>query len=280
MADIEPGPFTQTPPASGAEPGPDRGWRVRRNVVAVGAAIGLTLGGLGVAAAQTDTSSSTTAAPAAPAPSAPDLGRGHGGGGKNGAGKDGGGKQKVGLATAATAIGISEADLQTALRDGQSLAQVAQSKGVDPAKVITALVEEAKARLAEEVKAGRITQAQADEHSADLEARVTEHVNRTGGPGRSGNRKGGPGGRKGPGPGLGVAAKTIGISEAELVNELRAGKSIAQVAQAKGVDPARVITAIVDEAKAKMAERAATLQERVTERVNRVGGAGADHPGP
>jgi len=52
MADLEPGPFAQTPPSTtGAEPGPDRGRRLRRNVVAVGAAIGLTLGGLGVAAA-------------------------------------------------------------------------------------------------------------------------------------------------------------------------------------------------------------------------------------
>ena len=272
MADTEPGPFAQTPPMS-AEPGPDRGRRFRRNAVAVGAAIGLTLGGLGVAAAQTDSSTSTTAAPAAPAP--PPGGPGH---------RGGPGKHGVGLATAAKAIGVSEADLQTALRNGQSVAQVAQSKGVDPAKVITALVDEAKAKLAEEVKAGRITQAQADERSADLQARVTEHVNRTGKPGKGdrgkgGHGKGGPG-RKGHGPGLGAAAKAIGISEADLLTELRAGKSIAQLAQAKGVDPAKVITAIVDEAKAKMAERAATLQERVTEQVNRVGGDGADRPGP
>jgi ribosomal protein S13 len=239
---------------------------LRRNVVAVGAAIGLTLGGLGVAAAQTD--SSTTAAPAAPAP--PPGKPGH---------RGGPGKAGVGLATAAKAIGSSEADLKTALGNGQSVSQVAQAKGVDPAKVISALVDEAKAKLAEEVKAGRITQAQADERSADLQARVTEHVNRTGKPGKGGRGKGGPG-RKGHGPGLAAAAKAIGISEADLLTELRAGKSIAQVAQAKGVEPAKVITAIVDEAKAKMAERAATLQERVTEQVNRVGGAGADRPGP
>jgi len=250
------------------EPGPYRGRRFRRNAVAVGAAVGLTLGGLGVAAAQTDSSTSTAAAPAAPAP--PADGRGH---------RGGPGKAGVGLVTAAKAIGISKADLKTALRNGQSVPQVAESKGVDPAEVITALVEEAKAKLAEAVKAGKITQAQADERSADLQARVTEHVNRTGGPGKGGRGKDGPG-RKGRGPGLATAAKAIGISEADLLTELRAGKSIAQVAQAKGVDPAKVISAIVDEAKAKMAERAATLQERVTEHVNRVGGAGADHPGP
>ena len=266
MADIESGPFAQTPPSS-AEPDPGR--RFRRNAVAVGAAIGLTLGGLGVAAAQTDSPTPTPAAPA-PAPRPGHHGRGHGGGPD---------KAGVGLATVAKAIGINEADLETALRNGQSVAQIAQSKDVEPAKVITALVEEAKAKLAEEVKAGRITQAQADEHLADLQARITEHVNRSGGPGKGGHVKGGPG-RKGHGPGLATAANAIGISEADLLSELRAGKSIAQVAQAKGVDPAKVISAIVDEAKAKMAERAATLQERVTEHVNRVGGAGAHRTGP
>jgi len=266
MDDLENGPFAQNPPMS-VEADPGRGRRLRRNVVAVGAAIGLTLGGLGVAAAQTDSSTSTTAAPAPPAR---DLGPGH---------RGGGGKVGVGLATAAKAIGISEADLKTALGNGQSIAQVAQAKGVDVAKVITALVDEAKAKLAEEVKTGRITQAQADERAADLQARITEHVNRTGGPGKGGHGKGGPG-RKSHGPGLAVAAKAIGISEADLLTELRAGKSIAQVAQAKGVDPAKVITAIVDEAKAKMAKRAATLQERVTEQVNRVGDRGSDRPGP
>ncbi|HEV8114603.1 MAG TPA: hypothetical protein VGP53_00080, partial [Acidimicrobiales bacterium] len=157
MDDLETGPFAQNPLTS-AEPGPERGRRFRRNVVAVGAAIGLTLGGLGVAAAQTDSSTSTTAAPAAPAPPPAKPGN-----------RGGPGKAGVGQATAAKAIGSSEADLKTALGNGQSVAQVAQAKGVDPAKVISALVDEAKAKLAEEVKAGRITQAQADERSADLQ---------------------------------------------------------------------------------------------------------------
>jgi len=81
----------------------------------------------------------------------------------------------AGLAAAAKAIGISEADLQTALRSGQSIAQVAQSKGVDPAVVITAMVEEAKAKLAEQ--------------TANLQPRITERVNRAGGGGPDGHRR-------------------------------------------------------------------------------------------
>jgi len=119
------------------------------------------------------------------------------------------------------------------------------------------------------VKAGRLTQAQADERTATLQARITEHVNKVGGAG-----KGPGGGRGGHGPGLTAAAKAIGISEADLQTALRSGQSIAQVAQSKGVDPAVVITAMVEEAKAKLAEKAANLQPRITEQVNRSGGGG------
>jgi len=252
-----------TDPGSPTASEPQPGHRFRRNVVAVGAALGLTLGGIGIAAAQTDSTTSTTAAPAAPAPPAagakPDHGPGRGGPG-------------AGLTAAAKAIGISEADLQTALRSGQSMAQVAQSKSIDPAVVITALVEEAKAKLAEDVKAGRLTQAQADERTATLQARITEHVNKVGGAGKGSGKRGHGG------PGLAAAAKAIGISEADLQTALRSGQSIAQVAQAKGVDPAVVITAMVEEAKAKLAEKAANLQPRITEQVNRTGGGGPRRP--
>jgi hypothetical protein len=83
---------------------------------------------------------------------------------------------------AANAIGISVDDLHTALESGQSLAEVATAHGVDPQVVIDALVADAKAHLAEDVASGRITQAEADERSADLVQRITDHVNHAGGP--------------------------------------------------------------------------------------------------
>jgi hypothetical protein len=54
----------------------------------------------------------------------------------------------AGLDTAAKALGMSTADLRTALRDGSSIADVAKQKGVDVDKVIDALVAEAKSKLA------------------------------------------------------------------------------------------------------------------------------------
>jgi len=87
---------------------------------------------------------------------------------------------------AANAIGISAADLKTALESGQSLADIATAHGVDPQKVIDALVADAKTHLAEQVSSGEITQAQADQISADLVQRITDHVNHAGGPGGAG----------------------------------------------------------------------------------------------
>ena len=118
------------------------------------------------------------------AASGPVLGRGHGpmgrGHGPGGLGHKGlGHGPKAGLAGAAKALGLSEADLRAQLRAGKSLAAVAKDKGVAVEKVVDALVAEAQQRLADAVKAGRLTQAQADERLKDLRARVTERVNAT-----------------------------------------------------------------------------------------------------
>ena len=80
---------------------------------------------------------------------------------------------------AAAAIGISEADLQTALDGGQTMAAVAKAHNVDPQKVIDALVADGKAELAAAVKAGTLTQAQADAQQAEVTQRATDQVNGT-----------------------------------------------------------------------------------------------------
>jgi len=81
------------------------------------------------------------------------------------------------LDAAATAIGISVDELRTALESGQTIAQVAESKGVNVQTVIDALVADAKAHLAEDVASGKHTQEEVDQKLADLEERITEMVN-------------------------------------------------------------------------------------------------------
>jgi hypothetical protein len=169
-----------------------------------GAAAGLAFGVPGLAGAQTDTttttapSSSSTTTPSssgsnwkaeALAPlvangtitqaqadavlealeaAKPDRGSGHRGG--RGA--------RISLETVATALGVTEDELRTALQDGTTIAAIAQEKGVDVQKVIDALVAEAKARYDERVASGDLTQAEADERVAVATERITEAMNR------------------------------------------------------------------------------------------------------
>ncbi|MGI9614809.1 MAG: hypothetical protein ACR2QO_18005, partial [Acidimicrobiales bacterium] len=82
-----------------------------------------------------------------------------------------------GLEAAALAIGVDESDLRAALDSGDSIADIAESNGVDVDSVIEAMVDAKASRIDEKVAEGRITQEEADEKLADLEARVTERVN-------------------------------------------------------------------------------------------------------
>ena len=106
-----------------------------------------------------------------------------------------GGKGGPGMDVAAQALGMTADELQTALKGGQTLAQVAESKGVNVQVVVDALVASATNHINEEVASGELTQAEADEKLANVTERVTERVNNTrpeGGP------RGGQGAKRGP----------------------------------------------------------------------------------
>lgn len=96
------------------------------------------------------------------------------------------------LAAAATALGITQDELVTALRSGKSIAAVATDEGVALQTVVDAIVAVEKSEIAAALSAGRITQAQADEMTANVTAHVTDMVNRVPGDG-PGGRHGGPG---------------------------------------------------------------------------------------
>jgi polyhydroxyalkanoate synthesis regulator phasin len=100
------------------------------------------------------------------------------GDGPEGAGPWGpGGRGGLELDAAATALGMSEDALRTALEaDGTTLADVADDHGVPIETLVDALVASGKERIAAAVEDGRITQEQADERLADLEQRITERV--------------------------------------------------------------------------------------------------------
>jgi hypothetical protein len=111
------------------------------------------------------------------------------------------------FAAAAKALGISTDKLETQLRAGKSLADIAKAQGKDVADLKATLTAAAKDRIAKAVKDKQLTQAQADELSKDLADRISDLVDGKRptppkGFGRHGHGPGGGGfGRGGYGPG-------------------------------------------------------------------------------
>ena len=138
------------------------------------------------------------------------------------------------LDAAATAIGISVDELRTELESGKTIADVAKAHNVDVNTVIDAMVKAATDQIRE---------------------RITNLVNN--------------GFPKGFGHRIEIrmdfakVAGVIGISEADLKTALQSGQSLAQIAQAHGVDPQKVIDALVAEG---------VPADRATNIVNHVGG--------
>ena len=223
--------------------------------LAGGALFGATLGNPLASGAQ-DNPSTTTTTPK----SSDQGGRPDGRGPRMGGGLD--------LEVAAKTLGLSTDELRTQLQSGKSLADIAKAEGVDKQKLIDALVAAGEKRL--------------DEAKAELPDRIAEAIEAT--PGQGGFGHGGPGegGPRGRGPALDVAAKALGMTVEDLQAQLQDGKTIAEVAKAKGVDVQKVIDALVADAKAKTAaavkagkltqaeadQRLADITEHITSFVN------------
>jgi hypothetical protein len=83
------------------------------------------------------------------------------------------------LQTAATFLGMSVSDVQTAIKGGKTLADLATSAGKTAADLVTALEAPAKSNLDQAVKDGKITQAQENTVLTNLTTRLTNLVNGT-----------------------------------------------------------------------------------------------------
>ena len=143
------------------------------------------------------------------------------------------------LTAAADALGLSVKDLATELRGGKTIAQVAQDKSVDVNTVIDAMVAAAVQNGRDEAKAREV---------------ITKLVNEGRPEGHHGHH---PRLRHAIGTELDAAAQALGMERSDLVQELKDGKTIAQIAEEKGVDVDTVIDAMV-----------APVKERITTFVN------------
>jgi hypothetical protein len=178
----------------------------------------------------------------------------------------------AGGAIAATKLGSPGADTQAVIDDA------AKQLGVQPNALTNALKKALENRVDAAVAAGTITKAQGDAMKARLEANGLPFL----GLGRVGRGPFGPG--FGPrGGDLPAASSYLGLSAADVMTQLRSGKSLAQVATAQGKTAAGLVEALKTAAVKKLdaavaagkmtaAQRAqvvATLTQRLTDLVNR-----------
>ena len=81
------------------------------------------------------------------------------------------------LSTAASYLGLSEAELRSQLAQGKTLAQIAKDRGKSVDGLVDALLKAADTKIDAAVKAGQLTQSQAEELKSGLRERVTDLVN-------------------------------------------------------------------------------------------------------
>jgi hypothetical protein len=131
------------------------------------------------------------------------------------------------LQPAATYLGVTPATLRRELRSGKSLAQVATARGKSVDGLEAALVAAIKTRVDAARTAGKVDAVRAArllQRAPQLVERLVNATPRTRAPRVRAAARGGL---------LKAAATYLGVTKAQLVTELRDGKSLAQVATAK-----------------------------------------------
>jgi lambda repressor-like predicted transcriptional regulator len=148
---------------------------------------------------------------------------------------------------AADLIGVDVDMLWKAVKNGQTLAEVATANGVAPQTLIDALLAEKQAGIDAKVASGKMTAEEAAEWLAKAEIGVAKYVNDPIEFDRDGkDRKDGKGQYDFP-P---VILELLGIEKAALWEAVKNGQTLAEIATANGVDPQTLINALLAEKQA------------------------------
>lgn len=155
------------------------------------------------------------------------------------------------LTSVAGFLGISETDLQTDLKNGQTLAQIAQAHGKSTSDLKTFLTNQLKTRLDQAVSSGKMTSQQETTALNNASSRFDKLINSKF---QAMGKRGGPG-MRGPefgGPYLSTVAQTLGMQPADVRTELQGGKTLAQIAQEHGKTSTDLENAILASVKTQL----------------------------
>ncbi len=146
------------------------------------------------------------------------------------------------IALVAEVLGMEPREILLELRGGATIEELANEKGVPLADIEDALAQPYRERIAEEVEAGLLTQEQADYLSTRAEARLNDFL--TLAPRRAFRE-----------PMLDDLAIVLGMSEEEIIAQIEAGSTPAELITASGKSPESVVAELVALKDADLTER-------------------------
>ena len=205
--------------------------------------IGVILAGMAVTSAQ---ESSPTPTPSASEPAGSDGATDDTDAGDCPGGPHGLGGWRLVEDAAAEVLGMTESDLHTAFENGQTLADIAQSKGISADDFKSQVTDKVTAAVQEKLDAGDITQAQFDAATANLSDNIDNFIN------RAAPQRGGP-----HGPGVwrlveDAVTSILGVSESDLHDAFDKGQTLADVARSKGTSVDDLKAGIIEKVTAEL----------------------------
>ncbi|WP_419878314.1 hypothetical protein [Brevibacillus centrosporus] len=150
-----------------------------------------------------------------------------------------------------TLLKLDGAKLDEQLKAGLTLAEVAKAQGVDENSVIDLLVKQQEAKWKEAVSAGKMTQEQVDSMKENASERIKEQIERTtqarGGMGFVVNLHSNA-----------ELASLLKLDADKLQEQLKSGKTLADVASAQGVAKEEVVALLTKQQKDQLAAEVAS----------------------
>ncbi len=161
-----------------------------------------------------------------------------------------------------TLLGMTQADIQTQLRDGKSLVEIAATKNVTEEALTSAIINAAKTKLQEKVTSNDLTQKQVDAMLQQLQNQISKIINYKSTPAPFMGGRGMMGGH----PAINDALTTLlGMSQTDISTQLRAGKSLVEIAATKNITEQALVDALVAAVKAKL--DTAVANQDITQKV-------------
>ena len=161
---------------------------------------------------------------------------------------------------------MSEEDIIAALRDGETVAEIANGANVELQEIVDAMVAQAESRLGEAVDNGRLTDEQKTEMLERLREELPERLEQ---PWQPEGPKGGLFGQFGDAfwTRYDAVAEALGLDPEDLFTELHDGQTLAEIAEELGVDTEEIRQALDEAGEALRAEAIQQAAEdgRITE---------------